>query len=175
MRKILPLLTIFIISFSTNAQDFNTVIKLHNISLKLGIPNDITIDTAIIKSTGYKANLTITEQMLYLLRSAECYMQGDFENSAFYARKVNHRFKNPDINTLKYFLLLSGYASTKDTEKSAYYYYEVIQSQILPPNCLQKINGEIAKHYNRSEFDNALAPYFYYHQRQVILDGIKFE
>jgi len=175
MKQLVLLVTIIIAVFNLHGQDLNTTIQLHEISLKLNIPNSISIDTVLIKSSGYKANLLITEQMLYLLRSAECYLQGDFDNSAFYIRKVTFRFKNPDFNTLKYFLLLSGYASTKDTDKTAYYYYDVIQSQILPPDCMQKINIEIAKHYNRNEFDDALAPYFYYHQRQAILDGIKFQ
>jgi hypothetical protein len=72
MKQLVLLVTIIIAVFNLHGQDLNTTIQLHEISLKLNIPNSISIDTVLIKSSGYKANLLITEQMLYLLRSAEC-------------------------------------------------------------------------------------------------------
>ncbi|MBI4647990.1 MAG: hypothetical protein HY738_15745 [Bacteroidia bacterium] len=153
MKKIFSaFIFLFIVSYSFG-QDITTLLKLHDISIALGVANDISI---------------------FLLRAVECYSTKDYETSNYYIKKVVINFSNLDLNNLKFVVLLGSYANLKDVKQTAKYFYIADKSTLIAPENMEIIRSEIRKNFKKDVFDEALSYYYYYHARLKIIDEIKF-
>lgn len=148
MRKYLFSLVFVCLSFSCFSQ-IETLIRLHQISIGLGLINDITSDTNLVKSNNQKIKKREEQKQLYLLRSAEYYKSKDFESSIFYIKKVKD-FEHIDLNNLKYVIKVGSYANTKDLYNTIRNY--VIAKRIVDPVNLRLIKNEIKNNFTKEEF-----------------------
>ena len=149
-------------------QDMSTELKLHNISVAMGVANSVTNDSMIIK---YQKE---AQQLSNLLKAAECYTNKDYENCSLYLRSVTRQFKNNDYNNLKYVLQIGCFANLKEAKLTAKYFYLANESKLVSSENMQLINSEIRKNFKKDIFDEALDSYYYYHARLRIIDEIKF-
>jgi hypothetical protein len=173
MKKTFPVIIfIFIINHSFG-QDMTTMIKLHDVSVALGI-NSRPVDTILFKSGKQKINRRVTDQQSYLLKAAEYYNAKDYENSHEYIKRVVLRFKIKEYNTLRYILLIGGYANIKDIKNTAKFLYIANKTKFVGPENMNLVREAIRNNFKKDDFDNALSYYFYYHHRMKILDEIKF-
>jgi len=173
MKKVFSLsLFIFFISYSFG-QDLNTLIKLHDVSVALGISTSISIDTTLLtKSKKARFNRKAAEQQLYLLKAAEYYQNKDYESSSYYISKVRINFKSADHNNLKYVIMIGCYARLKDIERTARAFY--LGSNFIDPENMRIVREEIKRNFKKVLFDEALSDYFYLHKRKKIIDDIQF-
>ena len=101
MKKIFSVFVfIFLISYSFG-QDITTSQKLQDIAVLLGVTIHAPNDSMPLKSRK-RLNYKIVNQQLLLLRAGELYKDKDFINSSFYIKQVRTRFKNNDLNNLKF-------------------------------------------------------------------------
>ena len=174
MKKIfLSIIFILIINYSF-AQDITTLIKLQKVCVEQGVLDSISIDTMLIKSKIKKTNTKLTKQFDYLLKAAYSFKINDFESSYSEIKKVRYKFKTPDYNNLKYFIQIASFANLKNIKMTAKYFYIINKMKFITPKTHSIIRKEISKKFTRDEFDNALSTYYYYHDRQKILNEIKF-
>jgi hypothetical protein len=173
MKKLF-LVSIIILLFNYSfGQNITTLLKLHDVSIVLGIANITPIDTLLNKSNI--ENYKIAEQQLYLLRAAEYYLNKDYENSGFYIKKVAINFKSIDYNNLKYVVLIGSYAKLKDIKETARYFYIINKSKPVDPENMNLIRSLIGDNFKKDDFDKALAHFYYYHDRLKLINEIKFE
>ncbi len=175
MKKIISVyIFIFLVHYSFG-QEIATLLKLHDVSVSLGIINSVSVDTIAIKARPEKINGRISEQQLFLLRASESYSAKDFENAGYYVKKVVLLFKNNDLNNLKYVIMVGSYANLKDARETAKYFYIVNRTRRLDPENLKIIRKEIRNNFTRDIFEQALSTFYYYHERLRIIDEIKFD
>jgi hypothetical protein len=166
-----------LLSFSMNstfAQEINTLLKLENLSAKLGNTPGLPVDTLLLESRAGIANYKMADQLAFLLSSAEYYSVGDYHNSMYYLKKVVLKFKNDDYNSLKCLLLIGNASNLKDIKETARYYYMMCKLKCQNPKSLTTIGQIIRNNFDRNSFDEELSRYFYYHQRLRILNEIGF-
>jgi len=175
IKKIIPVfIFVFLVHYSFG-QEVATLLKLHDLSVALGVSNNISIDTFTIKSRPGKINIRISEQQMFLLRASESYSAKDYENSSFYARKVVLLFENNDLNNLRYVIMVGSLANLKDARETARFFYIANKIKRIDPESLKIIRREIRNNFTRDIFEKALSTFYYYHDRLRMLDEIKFE
>ena len=165
------LIFIFLINYSFG-QDLTTFKKLHEGSASLGLSNNSPLDTLVLSLRIEKNKHRVMEQLYILLKAAEYYKVKDYQNAAFYIRKVFLRFEATEYNNLKFVVLLGSLCNTKDIEQTAENFYIANRSKLVDPECIKIINEEIRKNFPKKDFEKALSYYYYYHDRQKIIDGI---
>lgn len=168
---------VFILNFLFNlsfGQDISTELKLHNISVAIGVANSVTNDSMRIKYPKEEIGYKEAQQLSKLLKAAECYNNKDYENCSLYLRSVAIKFKNNDYNNLKYFLQISCFANLQEAKLAAKYFYVANKSKLVSSENMQLINSEIRKNFTKDIFDDALDNYYYYHARFKIIAEIKF-
>jgi hypothetical protein len=172
MKKyILPFIFLLFIQ-SLFAQDIATLTKLHAASGKLGIRNNISIDTMLI-NTGYeKISRRVSEQQLLLLKATEYYLNEDYENSLYYIKKVEFRFRNNDLNCLQYLVYIGSFAHLNLPVAAAKFYYIANRLNTVDPENMEIIKTEIKNTLTKESFELGLSRYYYYHQRVKILEDI---
>ena len=148
--------------------------KLHDYSVSLGSTNRTSFDTLLMKARVGKMDIRITEQLVYLLRAAEFYSVGDYENSSYYIHKVGINTRYPEYYNLKLLLFIGNYCHLKDLENTARYFYIVNKSEFMDPYNMKTIRSEISKNFKKKAFDDALSHYFYYHKRLALIEEIGF-
>ncbi len=174
MKKAFPVLIFILIINYSFGQDMTTLVKLHNVSVALGISNSRPVDTILFKSEIQKINRKLTEQQSYLLKAAEYYNAKDYENSREYSRRVVFRFKINEYNNLRYVVLIGSFANLKDIKNTAKFLYIAGKTRLIDPENMVIIREAIRNNFKKDNFDEALSNYFYYHDRMKVLDEIKF-
>jgi hypothetical protein len=172
MKKLLFLFISFALAQFSNGQDITTLTKLHEVSEKLGVSSNLSIDTMLIRAGYERVNRRITEQQQTLLKAAECYLNNDFENSFYYIQRVELVFRNNDLNNLKYVVQIGTYAHLNEAKLAAKFYYIANRSNTLLPQNLSIILKTIKDNLPEKAFEKGLARYYYYHQRMYILASI---
>ena len=157
---------------SSFSQNITTLVKLNNACVQLGSNRKLPQDSLQLQSVLSRVNMKIALHMDLLLKAAEFYLAGDYENSDYYIKQVHMNFRNIEYNNLKLLLMICNYAHLKDVPETARYYYIIEKINSMEPGNKEVIHKEIAGNLDRTVFDNALARYFYYHRRMKILDAI---
>lgn len=170
-RLILALLFAFLLG-NNYGQNINTLIKLNDACVQLGSSRRIPADTLQLKINLYKINPKMAQHMELLLKAAEFYLAKDFEHSDYYIKQVRMNFRNIEYNNLKLLLMTCNFAHSGDTTETARHYYIIKKINLMEPGNMEIIHKEVASTIDRDPFDDALARYFYYHQRMKILDTI---
>jgi hypothetical protein len=170
-RPVIALLFTFLLG-NNYGQNINTLIKLNDACVQLGSSRRIPADTLQLKINLYKINPKVAQHMELLLKAADFYLAKDYEHSDYYIKQVRMNFRNIEYNNLKLLLMICNYAHSGDTTETARFYYIIKKINRMEPGNMEIIHKEVASHFDRDPFDDALARYFYYHQRMKILDTI---
>lgn len=172
MKSLIIALVLTFLIGSSYGQDISTLMKLNDACVKLGSSRKLPADTLQLKVNLYKVNAKMSQHMGLLLQAAEFYLAKDYEHSDYYIKQVRMNFKNIEFNNLKLLLMICNYAHIGDTPETARYYYIIKKINLMEPGNMDIIHKEIASGIDRAPLDDALARYFYYHQRMKILDVI---
>jgi hypothetical protein len=132
----------------------------------------VTIDT--MPTSAYQAdfNYRVYERETYLLKAAEFYNLKDYVNSSLYITKSRTNFRNRDLTNLSFVLLIGSYSNLKEIAFAAKYFYIAVRKRQLYPENMELVRAGIRSNFSRRDFDDALSTYFYYHDRQRILQDI---
>ncbi len=174
MKKIYVAILFSLLMNFTYCQELSTLMKLHDFCISLGSMNKVPFDTLLMKARVGKMDPRIAGQLVYLLRAAEFYSLKDYANSSYYIQKVGLNYKYSEYYNLKMLISIGNYAHTKDIENTAKYFYIVNKVEYIDPKNLNTIRSIIASNFTKNEFNDALAHYYYYHQRLKHLDEIGF-
>src|ERR1035437_299178 len=139
MKKIIAVYIFIFLFHCSFGQEVSTLLKLHDVSVTLGVANNIFVDTMAIKSQPGKINTRLSDQQMCLLRASESYSAKDFENSSYYIKKVVLLFKNNDLNNLRYVIIIGSYANLKDARETAKYFYIANKTKRMDPESLKII------------------------------------
>jgi hypothetical protein len=172
MKNYIFLFLFLLLIQSSFSQDVATLIKLHELSVNLGIKNSISIDTMLINSRNEKINRRVSEQQLLLLKASEYYLNGDYENSLFFIKQAEIRFRNNDLNNLKYFVYIGSCAHLNLPVEAAKFYYIANNTDCIDPVNMIAIKNEIKNTISKELFERGLSRYYYYHKRMNILEDI---
>jgi hypothetical protein len=175
MKHIFALIFLFVVVGFSYAQDLSTLKDLHNFSISLGSSKIVTADSSLMIGRVGKMDDRLVEQLVNLLRSAEFYSLKDYASSEYYIKNVRINNRYPDYYNLKLLLIIGNYANLKDVKNTAKYYYIVNKDKFVNPHNLETIRCIIKENFTLDEFNDALAYYYYYHQRLKHLDEIGFE
>lgn len=174
MKKIYTAILFSLLMSYSYCQDLSTLMKLYDFSVSLGSMNKVPFDTLLMKARVDKMDKRIAEQLVYLLRAAEFYNLKDYASSSYYIHKVGLNYKYPEYYNLKMLLCIGNYANIKDIENTAKYFYIVNKVEFIDPKNRNTIRSVISSNFTKDDFDDALAHYYYYHQRLKLLDEIGF-
>jgi hypothetical protein len=154
------------------SQEIPTLKKLYEISVKLGVTFMVTTDT--MPTSAYQAdfNILLNERETYLLKAAEFDTLKDYVTSNLYITKARTNFRNKDFVNLSFVLLIGSYSNLKEIALSAKFFYIAARKKQLYPENIELIGAGIKNNFSRHDFDDALSTYFYYHDRQAILQSI---
>jgi hypothetical protein len=172
MKKFLFIFLTFILINNSFGQDISILIKLHEVSEKLGLISSISLDTLLIRSGYERVNRKISEQQLSLLKATECYLNSDYENSFFYIKKADIIFRNNDLNNLKFVVLIGTCANLNEAKLTAKWFYFINRNNVMLPQNKKIIYNLIKSNFNREDFEKSLSLYYYYHKRMKLLDEI---
>jgi len=109
-----------------------------------------------------------------ILEGAEYYMAKDYQNSIFHLQKINYKFKYSAYNNLKFVVLIESCVRLNDIKNTAKYFYLMNKSKFVDPDNKKLVRTLIGNGFNKNSFDAALSRFYYYHDRQKILNDIKF-
>lgn len=168
IKNIFPIIFFFLVNASY-AQDVATLVKLNELCGKLGINSSISIDTMLINTKNEKITRRVTEHQLLLLKASEYYINNDYENSLYFIKQVELKFRNNGLNGLKYLVHIGSYAHLNMPIEAAKFYYVANRINCIDPANMQRINNEIKNTLSKELFEKGLSRYYYYHQRIKIL------
>jgi hypothetical protein len=175
MKKIFSFFLFILLHNYSFGQDTIMSEKIHSLSTLLGNDKIDSSDTVSVKRKKTNINYREAGHLSNLLKAAEYYNTRDYENSGFYIQKVRYKFRMNEFNNLMYTVMIGTFANEKDIKKTAKYFYVLRKSKFVDPECMQVINEAIRTNFTKENFDIALSPYYYYHNRQKIIDKIKFK
>lgn len=173
MKKRIASFIVFIfLANILHSQAIPTLRKLYDISAKLGVTCMATPDTIRSLTSQADLNYSLSEREKSLLRAAEFYLQKDFGSALLYSKKSRINFRNVDLANLSFVLLIGSYSYLKEIKLTAKYLYIAIRKKQMYSENMELIRASIRSNFSRHDFDDALSTFFYYHDRQRILQEI---
>jgi hypothetical protein len=171
-KRITSVIGLIFLANILHSQEIPTLRKLYDISIKLGVTYMTIADT--IRSSPSQAgfNYLLTEREKSLLKAAEFYLQKDYSSAVLYSKKSRNNFRNKDLANLSFVLLIGSYSNLKEIKLAAKYLYIAIRKKQIYSENMEVIRAGIRSNFSRHDFDDALSTYFYYHDRQRILQEI---
>jgi hypothetical protein len=155
-----------------HSQEIPTLGKLYDISARLGVTFMLSADTMPTPAYQSDFNYPLNERETYLLKAAEFYSKKDYVTTNLYLKKSRINFRNKDLSNLSYVLLIGSYSNLQEIAFAAKYFYIIVRKGQLYPENMELVRAGIRSNFSRSDFDDALSIYFYYHDRQKILRDI---
>ena len=162
---------IFLVNIS-HSQEIATLRKLYDISARLGVTCMASADTMTTSAYMSDFNHPLNEREIYLLKAAEFYCKKDYVTTNLYIKKSRTNFRNKDLINLSFVLLIGSYSNRQEIASTARYLYIIVRKGQLYTENMELVRAGIRNNFSRSDFDNALSIYFYYHDRQKILQDI---
>jgi hypothetical protein len=170
--KIALVITLIVFGNNLHSQEIPTLGKLYDISSKLGVRCLERTDTALTSSYRGDFNYRLSEREKYLLKAAEFYNLKDYDNANLYSKMSRFNFRNKDLLNLSFVLLIGSYSNLKEIRPTSKYFYIAVRKKHIYPENMELIREAVRSNFSRSDFDDALSPYFYYHDRLRILQDI---
>jgi hypothetical protein len=128
-------------------QDTATVIKIHELSEKIGFTNTMTLDSLhkILNHQKSKKKTRIMCDNLY--KALEFYCNKDYETALHFVSRVSYRTRIRDYRDLRYVIFFGCYVHLKNSNRYTKMYTIMNDRKFLHPNNMQLVQNIIRENH----------------------------
>jgi hypothetical protein len=172
MKKFLSLLAFLLLLQGTYGQDISIMLKLYDLSEKLGTSPKTQVDTQYLKAVKTLMSLRTENQLELLWKSGQYFLNHEYVHMGFYIRQVDENFKEPEFRKIKLLLVLFTYANEQEALRTAKCYSLARKDKLMEKGNFEIIDQQIRDNFDRETFEDALSHYYSSRDRKKILEEI---